>query len=391
LSDQLQVWQWSAAIQWTSLVLIALFFAALGRSFRGQELRAWVAAWACNAVALSVTAVFWWTDAHPAPLRHLLAGTYIVSKSAFGVLALRAAQLHQRPSSTRLLGWPALAALGAYALSAPLLQPIELLGLVQQSVLAALLAAAVVSLWRGPRGDGRSFLAAGLLVRSALAGAEAVVYAAALSPEGWVSPELRARAAAFLAAHSFLDTVAEWLLALTVVLALSERVHGELRHTNRGLLAAQADLRRLADRDPLTGLDNRRGLAEILRAAQPRGALLLFFDLDGFKEINDRHGHRAGDACLQRFAEALRASFRPDDRIVRFGGDEFLVVAPGLDGASAGERLKQLEQRLRREPATSARLAFSVGTGVLPPGGSPEAALEDADRAMYAGRALRRA
>ena len=137
----------------------------------------------------------------------------------------------------------------------------------------------------------------------------------------------------FLSTSSSFDTAAEWLLVLGCVLAVSDRGRRELQDALRDLVAAQEDLRRLADRDPLTALVNRRSLPEIFRAVQPHGALMLFFDLDGFKKINDVHGHAAGDACLKVFAAALRDSFRPDDHVIRYGGDEFLVVANGLDKA----------------------------------------------------------
>ena len=80
-------------------------------------------------------------------------------------------------------------------------------------------------------------------------------------------------AAWFLAASSSFDSGAEWLVALGCVIAVAERVQRELRQANQDLLAAQEDLRRLADRDPLTALDNRRHLPEALRAVQPQGGL----------------------------------------------------------------------------------------------------------------------
>ena len=172
-------------------------------------------------------------------------------------------------------------------------------------------------------------------------------------------------------------------------IAVSEKVQRELRQANADLLAAQADLRRLADRDPLTALANRRALPEALRAVQPAGALLLFFDLDGFKQINDQLGHHVGDLCLKRFADALRESFRPSDVVVRYAGDEFVVVAQGLPEAGVAERLARLDGLLKPADGTP-QIRFSVGSAPLDPGGHPEAALKAADEAMYAVRAGRR-
>ena len=190
-------------------------------------------------------------------------------------------------------------------------------------------------------------------------------------------------AGSFVSASSLFDTGVEWLLVLGSVLAVSERGRRQLENANLELVTAQENLRRLADREPLTGTINRRALREIFNDVQSTGAMLLFFDLDGFKKINDVHGHAAGDTCLKLFANALRESFRPDDHVVRYGGDEFLVVAPGLDTSAAQERVDELTRIMGPGSADGISCGFSVGISELAPGGSPEMALQVADENMY--------
>ena len=161
-----------------------------------------------------------------------------------------------------------------------------------------------------------------------------------------------------LQAHYPLDTAAEWLLAMGFFIAVSIRAQQDLQLANAQMLSAQADLRRLVDRDPLTSLINRRALPEVFREVQPVGAMLVFFDLDGFKEINDRHGHQSGDACLVRFSAALTNSFRPSDAIVRYAGDEFLVIARGSTEIAIEDRVNELRNRLR---STTIRVTCRFG------------------------------
>jgi diguanylate cyclase (GGDEF)-like protein/PAS domain S-box-containing protein len=112
---------------------------------------------------------------------------------------------------------------------------------------------------------------------------------------------------------------------------------------------AESRLREMADRDPLTGAYNRNALyacleAEILRVRRHGGGLaVIMFDIDQFKEINDDLGHLVGDRVLAAIAELVRESLRGFDRLCRYSGEEFLVIAPGADlrqAAKLAERLR---------------------------------------------------
>ena len=98
------------------------------------------------------------------------------------------------------------------------------------------------------------------------------------------------------------------------------------------LVRCTDEIAHLARHDPLTGLPNRRRLRELadaIRADGRSGAVLLFLDLDGFKVVNDRHGHAVGDELLRIVAERLRASVPETEVVARLGGDEFAVLLRG--------------------------------------------------------------
>jgi diguanylate cyclase (GGDEF)-like protein len=385
---ELLLWRWSTAVQATSLVMITVFFVLLTRAVRLAAVRWWLRAWGCNLAALGVTVFFWYVQAGTG-MFPLVASAYIGAKTAFVLFLIHGGWTLKRPGDWLVRPRIGALALVLFAAAGGLVgTTIDRLGLVQHSVMGVLLVAGALRLLDKPRQPGLRWLAAGLIVRGALSLCEAAAYG--LQLVSLATPSVAAGVRSFLAASSSFDSGAEWLLALGCVLALSERVQDELRQSNAGLLAAQEDLRRLADRDPLTALANRRQLPEAFRAVQPQGALVLFFDLDGFKQINDRYGHLAGDECLRRFATALRECFRPNDVLVRYGGDEFLVVASGLDEEGGWERVARLRDRLRFPAESGPAITFSVGAAPLAPGGYPDAAVKLADESMYAAKAGRR-
>ncbi|MCY1702641.1 GGDEF domain-containing protein [Deinococcus sp. SL84] len=157
----------------------------------------------------------------------------------------------------------------------------------------------------------------------------------------------------------------------------------------RELRQSRANLEYLAYHDNLTGLPNRRAFAQLfsygLSDTEPYGIFSL--DLDGFKEINDTHGHAVGDRMLQHVAGLLQASVAPPGQVFRWGGDEFVVVVPGMREpaqaeallqqlAAAGETPLQLEQQ-------RLRVGLSIGYALGRRPRNHEALLAQADHKMY--------
>ena len=155
-----------------------------------------------------------------------------------------------------------------------------------------------------------------------------------------------------------------------------------------------ADLRRLSRHDGLTGLLNRRALEDALLAQFQRSRrsgepfCVLMLDVDHFKDINDRHGHAVGDLVLKHLSALLLVHMREVDRLARFGGEEFLVLLPGLAPADAlpvAERLRSVVAAAPM-PLAGVSITLSVSIGMAEWGGAldePTRLLVRADAAMY--------
>jgi diguanylate cyclase (GGDEF)-like protein/PAS domain S-box-containing protein len=168
---------------------------------------------------------------------------------------------------------------------------------------------------------------------------------------------------------------------------ISTRKRAELK-----LLQRAETLHYLSVVDQMTQLYNRRGFLELgqslLREARAQGAPLavLFVDLDGLKRINDQQGHAAGDAAISKAADALRHSVRRTDLVGRIGGDEFVVLATGMDDVAL------MIARIRAQGAERG-LQMSIGVVREEPGDEPctlEQLLEQADAVMYSEKSRRK-
>jgi diguanylate cyclase (GGDEF)-like protein/PAS domain S-box-containing protein len=161
---------------------------------------------------------------------------------------------------------------------------------------------------------------------------------------------------------------------------------------------ADKELARKATHDGLTGLPNRDLLHQRLDALLARTgddhAAVVFVDLDGFKAVNDAHGHAAGDELLREVGRRLRTATRGHDTVARYGGDEFVLLLTDLnDPAEAGHVVDRVEAALSQPWAMGDReltLAGSVGFIPVRPGATADELLAEADAAMYADKARRR-
>lgn len=148
-----------------------------------------------------------------------------------------------------------------------------------------------------------------------------------------------------------------------------------------------------ARHDMLTGLSNRSGLSKALdkrlaREAEPRSLALIYLDLDGFKAVNDTHGHIAGDRLLQLVAERLRGMVRSSDLAARIGGDEFIVLSEQTEPAQLigfGERLiREISLPYELDNRSSVMVGASVGIALAPEHGTDmPSLLSAADTALY--------
>jgi diguanylate cyclase (GGDEF)-like protein len=174
------------------------------------------------------------------------------------------------------------------------------------------------------------------------------------------------------------------------------RLAEEVARLARELAAARArmaDLEARAEIDPLTDVLNRRGFERELKRSLAHAkrygtsAALIYIDLDGFKAVNDRHGHAAGDTLLRAVAAVLARHIRASDVVARLGGDEFAVLLWHLTEDDAQSKARALEAAVSRTTATHGDATFaagaSAGAALLLPLDQPADVLDRADRDMY--------
>lgn len=209
-----------------------------------------------------------------------------------------------------------------------------------------------------------------------------------------------------------LTTVKQQLLQETEKLLEGHRkLSAKLNETHNFLRIIEADSQQLSDEltrihllsltDDLTGLPNRRAfmrrlqdeVGRVQRYGNPLSLALI--DLDGFKAVNDKFGHAAGDEVLRVFAGEILSIFRHHDLVARYGGEEFAVLLPNTHVEGAMRALRKVQKRaqetsFQQEGTTLPLPSFSAGLSLYRPGETPESFIQRADHAMYRAKRLGR-
>ena len=176
----------------------------------------------------------------------------------------------------------------------------------------------------------------------------------------------------------------------------------DLRKARQDLQQANVNLQQMATTDYLTGLATRRQASFLLdfetararRSGKPLGFIMI--DLDHFKQVNDAHGHQAGDAVLTHVGKLLKGRLRGTDIVSRYGGEEFLVLIPGTDYQSTVELAETLRRHIEDSPVKfgdqeiPVRASFGVAVSHADAQDRAEVAISRADAALYAAKALGR-
>jgi diguanylate cyclase (GGDEF)-like protein len=182
------------------------------------------------------------------------------------------------------------------------------------------------------------------------------------------------------------------LPAVSLVAVRLSSLRRRLRAERTALQDALREVQRLATRDELTGLANRRHMQQLLAAEEGRfkrcghAFSVAVIDLDHFKRINDLHGHATGDQVLRKFAAQAGDSLRGHDVLARWGGEEFLLLMPYTRAEQATTTVQRLLASMRDLSTDAGAMSFSAGVAEFGQGDTMSCVLARADEAMYAAK-----
>ena len=377
--------------QTVAIGLVTVVSYLLSRSIRRTSLRYWTAGWLCLSIALVAQLAATSTSGGGFPLGALsLLGEY-----AFAFLFIAGCRNHAagfrlgRKDLWTLVPGVAIAA----ALTEAGRGDFSIILLPHSLFLATLFGAAYRAL-RPARAGGAS--TPGVRVMSAALISLTIVALHYVAISIFVMVKHHPLPTAYLQYQPVYDLALRVLLGFGTVMQVMEDVARELEWSNRQLVSARDHMETLARVDPLTETLNRHGLALFLEQHEraPVAGSLALVDMDELKKINDTHGHAAGDAAIRSVATAIRSLIRADDLLIRWGGDEFLIILFGVTEADARRRLDALAPLISAAtlPGVIQPVHLTVSWGIAPftAEASLDAAIETADNAMYAEKQRRR-
>jgi diguanylate cyclase (GGDEF)-like protein len=203
----------------------------------------------------------------------------------------------------------------------------------------------------------------------------------------------------YLKYSSMFDCLLEMLLAFGCVMLVLESVSWELATANEELAEATNRLKVLVQKDAMTEALNRHAFYSLVgdnangQGRKVAGSVCVI-DLNGLKAINDNFGHAAGDAAIRAVARSIRSLIRATDLLFRWGGDEFMVILPGVPAEEARDRMSKLNHILTEVElhgvAEPTRISVSAGVAAFSDMSAIEGAIEQADLSMYASKQARR-
>lgn len=214
--------------------------------------------------------------------------------------------------------------------------------------------------------------------------------------EKWAGPELE-QATDYDLVWKTLTIASVILICVGLWNRKLARLNREIARANKKLKENQEELKRISITDSLTNVYNRRYIedaleTEIKRSARhQRSMAVILADIDFFKAINDNLGHQAGDAVLSQFAGLVKKSIRSTDTLGRWGGEEFLIICPEIDGSDAAHLARQLCRKIAGTHfITAGRQTASFGVTGFKQGDDSSALIQRADKALYRAKAMGR-
>ena len=375
--DSLSIAQFPLLIQAAGTLLLVLLFLLLYRKIRRGAFLDWIASWAFLFAGLSLQIAL-----HNSDTRRLAVFVNL-ALLAHVVFLIRGTRRFRNPAA-RMSPWELAWILPAIVIAwwAATLEP----GLEATAPMALVRAAAYVltAIWFAVSpgsAAGRIFLSIAFL----LWGAERAIAGVGLMRFG----SLRSLPA-WLQYLGFAGMFLEMMIAVGIIVLLFEATQARLASEMQALLDSERELKEMGVRDPLTGLYNRHHFNDVIRrelaSLRRYGTELsvLVVDVDRFKQINDQKGHQIGDEVLRFVANYLTTCIRESDFVFRWGGDEFLLLLPRTDEASAALKADELARKLPKIPATEGlHPSLSVGFATHRADAEFPATLALADQRMY--------